>query len=318
MPHSNPLVLLSLALSLPLEQSAAPAPGPRLEKQWEVSLGPEARRLRAAVCPDGTVHATDGGGRLIGVDPGGKIAFDARFPELGAAWDLACDAERLLVASSESLEVHVLQRRAGQAPAYAASHAVPLPAHALALDKDGGYWILAHTHESRVYKMSARGEVQHKTVVDLPKINPHFTPMAWDESKERLLVVTPSTYEIQSFDRTGKRLETARPDAAAAFKGPGSTPGEVGGDEVRSVVSLPAGRIGVQVSKVSYVRPHVFQNHQVLEVLRSDLRVEKTGISMSRGGRFGRLLGADADGSLYFASTGQDRTMWVVKAKLVE
>jgi hypothetical protein len=302
----RPSIWLAFLLALSPRSSGAAG----LEKQWEVNVGPAAR-LEAAVCPDGVTVVSDGEGRLVGVDSGGRVAFDQRFAELGLVWALACDGERLLAASGEALQVHVFARRPGGAPVLRATHPVPLPGSRIVAAPDGGFWILSHgAGPSRVHKIGRDGTLEHSTALEDLGLNPHSAPMAPLAKQGALLVVAPSLYAMQAVDRAGK--------AAAALPSPSRdfTTRPVGqqSDEVVNVVPLPDGRFAAHLSKARYVRPDTFQNYQVLEILDAGLRVERTGIPITRGA----LRGADAEGNLYFASMAPNRDVFVVKARLHE
>jgi hypothetical protein len=306
---SNWRMVSSLALALPAAPSFGQgSPTAHLEKLWETSLRPAGSRPRAGVCPDGTVLATDGEGRLVGVESSGRIAFDARFGELGPVWAIACDGERALLAAADSLQVHVLDRRKGQAPLFRVSHAVPLPAHAVALDEGGAYWILTvGGPEARIHRIGPAGAVQHSFPAEGAT---HLSPMLWDTGKRRLVVFSPSTYEARVFSEMGQLLET-KASFDRDFHGGGSGPG----DRVKAAVSLPDGRSIVLVSKMKEVRPNTYVNPNYLDLLGPDLRMESTGISINKGGPFGRILGADEEGNLYFLGITTD-ALHVVKAKL--
>jgi hypothetical protein len=304
----RPLALIALLALVPARSGLTRAAS--LENAWEVKLGP-AVRLQVAVCPDGTTVVSDGEGRLVGLDTTGRVAFDQRFAELGLVWSLACDDERILAAAGDAFQVHVFTRRPIGAPAFKMSQQVPMPGSRIAAAADGGYWILTHGGgPSRVHKISKAGEVEYSSPLGDLGLNPHFASVAPLAAQKALLVVARSQYAIQKIDRTGKVLDTL-PSPSRDFT---IRPFGERSDEVLNIVPLPNGRFAAHISKAKYLRPGVFQNYQVLEVLSSDLQLEHTGIPITRGA----LQGADTQGNLYFASVGKDGGVFVVKARLIE
>jgi hypothetical protein len=302
---------MSLALLGLLAAAPSSAPSARLERLWEVRVGPgRDARLAVGVCPNGASIVSDGEGRLVALDAAGKVAFDQRFSELGQVSSLSCDQDRILASAADSFLVHVLARGPGGA-VFKGSHRVPLPAHRVAAAPDGGYWILTHGGGpwSQVHKLSVAGQIEFTTPLQDLGVNAHQASIA-PVSDGGLLVVSPSQYVVHRVTRTGTVAGvSAVPSPGFTARGPG-----LASDDVTGIVPLPRGRFATHVSKATYVRPRVFQAGQWLEVLGPDLEIEQAGIRITRG----RLVGADANGNLYFASAGRDLQMTVVKARLVD
>jgi hypothetical protein len=300
-----PSFLMAVGVSALVSASDGPSTQPRLDRQWELRLAKQTRSApRFALCADGTLFVAPDGDRLVEVKGDGRVSSDQRHDLLLDVHALACsDTGRLYLARASSRGHELLVRAAaGTDGAFRPLPLADLPVlWALAPATEGGLWLLAvGPGTGMVHLIDPDGQI----LVSIADVFDSVTAkdrldllrdllITWDRETSRLHVIHARRYEVETYSARGGRVARLKREDEGWTGSRDAFPP----DRVHAFVPLGEARNVAQVSKKQPLAAGTFRDDVYLEVLDDSGHALSGPISPVG---FGRLIGRDGKGRLYF------------------
>jgi hypothetical protein len=289
-----------------------------LLREWQVKLGriKDLGLAPQAVCSDGTVYALSPGRVVQVVSPDGRKALQGPLtglPKRGVQ-DIACGSDGRLYVLGRKLVIFApdasgnLRKVADRGSPSDAKQVAPAP--------DGPVYLLRASAEPSLCLLAENGK--RRTIFTLgpapwpwiQTLNP-LGVLALDPHNASLIYIPPPADRAYLFDATGRLLKKVPTPGLATIASFGHP---LPSREMFNLAALPGGRfVAGFVSQSSDVTTE--QTSLYIELLDGDLKIASSPIP-SDG--FGFLLGASADGALYFRRFIRGKGLYLVKARLGE
>ncbi len=291
---------------------------------------PQRGLVRLWVCPSGLVVIAGGTGELILVDGRqARVIYHRTLPELAELGGGTCDDRGRLyfgVLSPEAAFVRIYSLSPQPELKFErAFQTTGLIERLLAAGED--LYVVGLARVGSEYVFLRRFRLPEGLDLGSPPVKTrggagraaidYFAvqgSLLWHPRHQQVVYVPANPFELWRLDRNGKVITTHRPPLANFITAP---PGASAGgrdfdlsDRVYNVAALPDGRMVAQIL-TGAARP---KRATYLVVLDSDFRL--TG-EIPMEPQAGLLVGADAEGTLYFADLVMTGDSSLVKARLV-